>query len=103
MNGRNLARALWAGALLATSGAALAAPVTYTLPEETATLRPGPGLETARNNCSACHSADYLAMQPPKQGRAFWEGEVAKMIKTYKAPIAETDVKAIVDYLAATY
>ena len=82
---------------------ASAEPVTYDLPEETAVLKPGPGLEAAQNNCVACHSADYLAMQPPKRGKAFWDAEVTKMIKTYGAPIAEADAKAIADYLAQTY
>jgi hypothetical protein len=51
----------------------------------------------------ACHSADYIAMQPPKKGKAFWEAEVTKMIKTYGAPINEADAKVIADYLAQTY
>jgi mono/diheme cytochrome c family protein len=90
-------------ALFGTAGAAIADPVTYDLPEETAVLRPGPGLETAQSNCVACHSADYIAMQPPKRGKAFWDGEVTKMIKTYGAPITEADAKVIADYLAQTY
>lgn len=90
-------------ALLALTGLAGADPVTYDLPEETAVLRPGPGLDTAQSNCVACHSADYIAMQPPKRGKAFWDAEVAKMIKTYGAPITEADAKVIADYLAQTY
>ncbi|MCP8940137.1 cytochrome c [Alsobacter sp. SYSU M60028] len=84
-------------------GFALAKPVSYELPAETAQLRPGPGLDTAQNNCLACHSADYMAMQPPKKGKPFWEAEVVKMIKTYKAPISDDDAKVIADYLAAAY
>jgi hypothetical protein len=42
-------------------------------------------------------------MQPPKKGKAFWEAEVTKMIKTYGAPINEADAKVIADYLAQTY
>src|SRR5947209_250512 len=84
-------------------GAAIAEPVTYDLPEETAVLRPGPGIETAQSNCVACHSADYIAMQPPTRGKAFWEAEVTKMMKTYGAPIAESDGKIITDYLTQTY
>jgi sulfite dehydrogenase (cytochrome) subunit B len=90
-------------ALFGIAGAAIAEPVTYDLPEETAVLKPGPGLETAQSNCVACHSADYIAMQPPKRGKAFWDGEVTKMIKTYGAPITEADAKVIADYLAQTY
>lgn len=82
---------------------ALAEPRTYELPEETATFKPGPGVESAENNCTACHSVDYINFQPPDMGAAFWEGEVQKMIKVYHAPIDETDAKAIADYLAKTY
>ena len=39
----------------------------------------------------------------PEEGKAFWQAEVQKMIKVYKAPIAESDAAIIVDYLAATY
>jgi hypothetical protein len=80
-----------------------AKPLTYELPETTATYRPGPGLETAQNNCLTCHSFDYISTQPPNRGKAFWEAEVTKMIKAYHAPISEADAKVIVDYLASTY
>ena len=90
-------------ALFGLASLAIAEPVTYDLPEETAVLKPGPGLDTAQNNCVACHSADYIAMQPPERGKAFWDAEVTKMIKTYGAPISEADAKVIADYLAQTY
>lgn len=100
-------RALAAAFLLAIAfgGPALAAPKTYKLPDETATFKPGPepGFEAAKNNCTACHSTDYINYQPGKKGRAFWEAEVQKMIKVYKAPIEEKDAKAIADYLGQTY
>jgi mono/diheme cytochrome c family protein len=85
------------------SVAAEAKPLTYRLPEETATLRPGPGVEIAQNNCAACHSVDYIAIQPPGKGEAFWRAEVDKMIHSYHAPIDEADARAIADYLAKTY
>ncbi len=88
--------------LVAVSSAAIAVPVTYQLPNETADFKPGPGVDTAIL-CRACHSADYITTQPSKRGKAFWEAEVQKMIKVYKAPINPTDAAAIVDYLAATY
>jgi mono/diheme cytochrome c family protein len=91
------------GALAAAVGVAIAEPLTYELPQETATLKPGAGGEVAQNNCLACHSVDYIAMQPPKKGTAFWDAEVIKMIKAYHAPIDEADAKAISDYLAQTY
>jgi len=92
---------------LAAFGLALAqaAPVSYKLPEETAAFKPGPNLETVQNNCTACHSADYISTQPRnvKSKRDFWLAEVTKMIKSYGAPIDDADVPKIVDYLAATY
>jgi sulfite dehydrogenase (cytochrome) subunit B len=80
-----------------------AEPLTYVLPEETATLRPGPDMETARDNCMSCHSVDYINTQPPVRGKEFWEGEVRKMIKSYHAPISEADAKTIADYLSNAY
>ena len=86
-------------------GAAVAAPVNYTVPEETAAFKPGPNLEVVKNNCSGCHSADYVKIQPQnvKSKKDFRQAEVTKMIKVYGASIDEADVPKIVDYLAATY
>ena len=85
--------------------AANAAPVSYTLPDETAAFKPGPNLEVVQNNCTACHSADYINTQPrgPKFKKDFWQAEVTKMIKVYGAPIEDADVGKIVDYLTANY
>jgi sulfite dehydrogenase (cytochrome) subunit B len=80
-------------------------PLTYTIPDETWTLNPGrgPGLEATQNNCVSCHSTDYIKTQPPKRGKAFWDAEVAKMIKLYHASISEGDAKLIAEYLAESY
>jgi mono/diheme cytochrome c family protein len=82
-----------------------AKPVAYKLPEEKAAFKPGPHLDVVMNNCTACHSADYVQTQPkgPKFGKDFWQAEVTKMIKVYGAPIDESDVPKIVEYLAQTY
>jgi len=64
-------------------------------------LFPGPGADAINNNCLACHSADMVLNQPAFP-RATWDAEVRKMINTYKAPVDEKDVGAIVDYLART-
>ena len=87
------------------AAAAFAAPINYTLPEEIAAFKPGPNVDVAQNNCTACHSADYIRTQPrgAKFKRDFWQAEVTKMIKVYGAPIDEQDAPKIVDYLAATY
>lgn len=103
MTNMTLTAVIFNGALLSIAETATAKPVTYDLPEETAALKPGPGIDAAQNNCVSCHSADYIAMQPPKKGKAFWEAEVTKMIKVYGAPIEKADAQAIVDYLAQTY
>jgi len=86
-------------------GAVTAAPVNYKLPDETAAFKPGPNLDAVQNNCTACHSADYVNTQPrgPKFKKDFWQAEVTKMIKVYGAPIDDADVPKIVDYLTATY
>ncbi|TXN70478.1 cytochrome c [Methylobacterium sp. WL6] len=93
---------------LASAGAS-AAPRNYELPEPTAQLRAPKdpahraGFEAAQGNCMACHSVDYVAMQPPGKGATFWETEVTKMRKVYHAPVDEADGRAIAAYLAATY
>ena len=56
-----------------------------------------------QNNCTACHSADYISTQPRGLKKDFWQAEVTKMIKVYGAPVEDADVGKIVDYLAATY
>ena len=86
--------ALAAAAAGSASPPANAAPVNYKLPEETAAFKPGPGLDVVQNNCTACHSADYIKTQPrgPKFKKDFWQAEVTKMIKVYGAPIDDADV-----------
>jgi len=88
--------------LIAVASSAMAEPMVYQLPPETAELKPGPGVETAIV-CTACHSADYISTQPSGRGKAFWQAEVQKMIKAYKAPIGEDDAAVIANYLAAAY
>jgi len=100
-----LALLLTLAAAACLGGSASAAPISYKLPGETAAFKPGPNLEVVQNNCTACHSADYVSTQPrgPKFKKDFWQAEVTKMIKVYGAPIDDADVGKIVDYLAATY
>jgi mono/diheme cytochrome c family protein len=97
---------VFATAVLATAAVAgVAAPIRYQLPEETARLAPGPGLEATQANCMACHSVDYITTQPRNfpDPTAFWAAEVTKMRRVYGAPIDDSDVQAIVAYLAANY
>jgi mono/diheme cytochrome c family protein len=98
--------ALIAAALTAALAAsALAAPIRYTPPPETAELAPAPGRELVQSRCGGCHSADYITTQPRSfaNARAVWAAEVAKMRKVYGAYVPEEEAPRIVDYLVATY
>ena len=89
--------------LVALGGAATGDPATIQLPEETAQFKAGPGADIATTRCRTCHSVDYISTQPPNKGRAFWDAEVQKMVKVFKASIGPSDAAAIADYLAANY
>jgi cytochrome c5 len=71
-----------------------------TLPESTAAFPPGPGADVANANCLACHSAG-MVMNQPVMPKAAWEAEVNKMRNVFKAPVPESDVAAITDYLTS--
>ena len=73
------------------------------LPPETATLKAGAGSELANRQCLACHSADYVTVQPPGKPLAFWKAEVEKMKKVYGAPIPDEEIEPIAQYLTREY
>ena len=89
--------------LLSISSAAFA--LSIELPPETATLRSStlPGYLLARQNCLACHSAQYPSTQPSGLPHSFWEAEVKKMKATYGAQFPDEDIPAIADYLTKAY
>jgi mono/diheme cytochrome c family protein len=66
-------------------------------------LKGGADADRVRVHCSACHSVDYIEMNSPFLKRANWEAEVRKMIKVMGAPIPETEVAPLVDYLTKNY
>ena len=74
------------------------------LPSETARLTESslPGFVLATTHCYTCHSVDYVRMQPVST-RAYWKSSVAKMQKTFGAPIPDSAVDPLVDYLVKTY
>jgi cytochrome c551/c552 len=82
-----------------------AAPLTITLPAETAKLRPSslPGYQIAMQKCATCHSADYVNYQPPGMSLKQWTAEMSKMQHLYGAPISDDEVNKIGAYLAVTY
>jgi sulfite dehydrogenase (cytochrome) subunit B len=79
-----------------TAGAA----VTITLPPDARSFGPGPGQSIAQANCTVCHAADYVYMQPPMTADQ-WRAEVMKMQKAYGATIDASVVDALVQYLVA--
>ena len=72
---------------------------TVELPSGDALFPGGSSADAVNNNCLACHSAGMVLTQP-HLSRVDWQAEVEKMRNAYKAPIADADVPAIVDYLA---
>lgn len=78
---------------------------TITLPRESAAyvVSELPGYQLVQRNCAGCHSAHYVAMQPPSSTRAWWDATVKKMKKPFGAPFPDEDIAAMVDYLVKTY
>ncbi|MEO6288792.1 MAG: cytochrome c [Ginsengibacter sp.] len=63
-------------------------------------LPEAPGYATFQNNCVSCHSARYVQMQPDLSQKT-WMALVTKMQKSFGAPVPDSSVKAIVQYLVA--
>lgn len=102
----NAARVLSVAALALSCSAVLAQAVqTVTLPLETARLKPSKlaGYQIAMQKCGICHSADYISQQPPAMTALQWTAEVRKMEHAYAAPLSDSDVAQIGEYLAVTY
>jgi hypothetical protein len=103
----------WAGAALAMSAAlavCVASPLqaatkTFQAPPDLLQLKPStlPGYGKAQAACVSCHSAEYMAYQPPSAARPYWESMVKRMKLVFKAPLDDADIPVIVDYLAKTY
>jgi len=88
---------------LAIAGGALADTLRIELPNETATLKLGPGADVANGHCLVCHSAEYITTQPRDKPLAFWKAEVEKMKKVYGAPVPDDQIDPIAAYLARNY
>lgn len=73
--------------------------VDVTLPSEEAFFE-GPQADTLNTNCTACHSAEMVLLQPSLSAMQ-WTSVVKKMREVYKAPIAEEDDADIVAALVA--
>lgn len=97
---RPLAILLGASAVVL-SLATAAQPVTFEVPlGDTPAELAGADAEVVVNNCSSCHSLDYITTQPRGKGAQFWKDSVTKMVNVYKAPIAPEDADAVASVLA---
>ena len=74
------------------------ADASITLPDDPLDLPDLPGRDAVIANCTACHSPSTM-LQQPQVPREKWESIAKKMIETYKAPIDEAAIPAIVDYM----
>jgi cytochrome c553 len=79
-----------------------AADTSFTLPRETAKLKPSPGAELVTAQCLICHSADYISTQP-RLTRAQWQASVTKMQQKYGATISTNNMDRLVNYLVSNY
>lgn len=84
-----------------TAGGITLTSVSADLPADDGQFPAGPHAETINANCTACHSASMVLTQPALS-RQQWQAIVEKMQETYKAPVAASDVPAIIDYLTVT-
>ena len=91
--------------LLLAVAATLAGAKEITLPEEKAQLAesPLPGYALATALCYTCHSVDYVLYQPSSTSRAWWKTTMTKMQKTFAAPIPDSAMEPLIDYLVKTY
>jgi hypothetical protein len=75
--------------------------VSVELPTSDITFPGGMAADAINANCLSCHSAGMVLTQP-NLTKAAWAAEVDKMIHAFKAPIDQSNVAAIVDYLSQT-
>ena len=91
----------WAQPAAITANGITLKSVSVNLPFGDKNFSGGKSADAINGNCLPCHSAEMLLNHPPLT-RAQWQAEVTKMRAIYKAPIADTDVPAIVNYLSAS-
>jgi len=75
------------------------------LPPDGIQLTPSvlPGYAKAQANCVMCHSAEYMVYQPSSAARPYWDAMVKRMKIVFNAPIDNSDMAAVVEYLVKTY
>ena len=68
------------------------------LNDVTIELPKAPGSGTFNRYCVVCHSASYVQNQPNLNEKG-WTAIVTKMQKTFGAPVPDSSIKEIVQYL----
>ncbi len=63
-------------------------------------LPEAPGYTTFQSNCISCHSARFIQMQPDLSEKT-WLSIVTKMQKSFGAPVPDSSINTIVQYLVA--
>lgn len=81
-------------------GGVLLKSTSITLPTDEPVFPGGAASDVLTNNCTACHSAEMILMQPPLDAKT-WNAEVTKMRTVFHAAIDEKDQPAIVTALLA--
>jgi len=66
-------------------------------------LKDGAGKDVVEQNCSVCHSLEYIPMNSPFLDRAKWDATIKKMQGPLGAPISPQDAAVILDYLTKNY
>jgi len=69
-------------------------PASVALPPDETLFPDDPQTAILNRTCLACHSAEMILTQPPLE-REQWEAIVHKMRETYKAPLDDRDIPAI--------
>ena len=82
---------------------AIALEITFPVEKVRLADSPLPGAALAGAMCYTCHSAEYVLYQPPTSSRTYWKATVVKMQKVFAAPIPDTAVDPITDYLVKLY
>ncbi|MBX9797346.1 cytochrome C nitrite reductase [Sphingomonas sp.] len=67
-------------------------------PQDRVTLPESPANDLITQNCTGCHSVEFLTAQPPLDAKK-WAGVLAKMRKVYHAPIDPADDARLVEAL----
>jgi sulfite dehydrogenase (cytochrome) subunit B len=88
---------------IAVSAALAVIPAFAGAEEKPGQLKQAAGVAIVEAHCGACHSLDYIVINSPFLDGEKWNGEVAKMIDAFGAPIDAEDAKMITDYLKQNY